>query len=674
MRWSLSRVKEEVYSAFKHMPALARGGIMAGTSVLALGGLYLLDVWTLGTAAAWLHGLGTWLKGQSIFATPAEKAATAHAFDAVSWYAQHPLQTAWAWLTKRELANPGPRKIWLALHGLTALAAFSWWLGGRFRGGTGWSGIRMKPGDATHGSARWAVKADLARVCDFGFGPGIILGAFGSRPVRIPVKPKTWMNKHVLVVGAPGSGKSRGYVRPNIFAAVRARESVIVTDPKGELYRDMAAWLRTKGYAVRVLNLVRMEESDRWNPLTEIRTPLDADVFAQVVIATTDAGPKRGGDSFWDRAEQNLLKALALYVVLELPEEERHMGSLYDILASGDPEKVDAMFAKLPVNHPAKGPYNVYAMAGQNVRGGVVIGLGTRLQVFQQELVRQVTCKSDIDLALPGREKCAYFLITPDTHGAFDFLASLFFTFEFVRLVEAADARPDGRLQVPVKFLLDEFANIVTIPEFEKKIATVRSRGIECHVIVQSLPQLERVYGRTWQEIKACCDTTLVIGVKDDYTAQYFSRMLGQCTVETQSATREVKSLFGPGLFDDRQTRSTTGRELMRPEEIIKMRSKFCLAFLPDGTPPAKLRVLDYENFPEAKDLKRLNRIKSEAGSPEHPRLIFEEPDVCNTTVAELETFTPSENHISYDASSKTATEEKETTSQSGAVRAGVPW
>ncbi|WP_243175180.1 hypothetical protein [Desulfofundulus sp. TPOSR] len=108
-----------------------------------------------------------------------------------------------------------------------------------------------------------------------------------------------------------------------------------------------------------------------------------------MVIATTDAGPKRGGDSFWDRAEQNLLKALALYVVLELPEEERHMGSLYDILASGDPEKVDAMFAKLPVNHPAKGPYNVYAMAGQNVRGGVVIGLGTRLQVFQQELVRQ---------------------------------------------------------------------------------------------------------------------------------------------------------------------------------------------------------------------------------------------------------------------------------------------
>ncbi|NHM29003.1 type IV secretory system conjugative DNA transfer family protein [Desulfofundulus sp. TPOSR] len=141
-------------------------------------------------------------------------------------------------------------------------------MGGRFRGGTGWGGIRMKPGDATHGSARWAVKADLARVCDFGFGPGIILGAFGSRPVRIPVKPKTWMNKHVLVVGAPGSGKSRGYVRPNIFAAVRAGESVIVTDPKGELYRDMAAWLRTKGYAVRVLNLVRMEESDRWNPLT----------------------------------------------------------------------------------------------------------------------------------------------------------------------------------------------------------------------------------------------------------------------------------------------------------------------------------------------------------------------------------------------------------------------
>ncbi|HHW44652.1 MAG TPA: type IV secretory system conjugative DNA transfer family protein [Desulfotomaculum sp.] len=607
---TLSHAGDNILSRFRDFSPARKAAAVAGASALGLAGAYVLDVWTLGTAAAWLHGLGTWLKGQSIFATSAEKAAAAHAFDAVSWYWHHPFSTARAWLTGSELTNPGHRKVWLYLHGFAALGAFSWWLGRRYHGGTGWSGIRMKPGDATHGSARWAETRDLARVLDFGFGPGILLGKHKNKPVRIPQKLKARHNKNVLVIGSPGCGKSYSYVRSNIFTAVRGGESIIVTDPKGELYRDMAAFLKSKGYVVKVLNLVRMWESHVKNFLDEIRTPLDADVFAQVVIATTEGGPKKGGDGFWDRAEQNLLKALALYVCYDENGDRRRgtMGEIYDLIASGDKDAVNRKFEKLPPKHPAYGPYMISKMAGENVWGNIIIGLGTRLQTFQQEEVRRITEASEIDLNLPGKEKCAYFVITPDTHPAFNFLASLFFTFTFIRLIEQADANKNGRLNVPVKMLLDEFANIVSIPDFEKKIATARSRGIECHVIIQSLPQLIRVYGRdSWQEIRACCSTVVVLKVEDDYTADYVSRQLGKTTVETSNRSREIRPLTGPAIFDERENRSVTARPLMTPDEIIRMPASQCIVFLPSPNDrervPALLSTLGYTEFPEAAEL-----------------------------------------------------------------------
>ncbi|MBO8128047.1 MAG: type IV secretory system conjugative DNA transfer family protein [Peptococcaceae bacterium] len=682
---------------------VARYVLIAVGILVGLVGLYILDVWLVGTAAAYLSEFWTWVRG--LFAGQPDYCQAA-------WYFHHPVSTARAWLTRSDsLSHPEVRAWWLGLNAMLAVAVAVAIAGLRIRKWNGMSGIRVRPEDTTHGSARWAEKKDLARVCDFGFGKGIVLGGikglFGLTPVRIPPRPKTWMNKHVLVVGAPGSGKSRGYVRPNIFAAVSSGESFIATDPKGELYRDMAAWLVSKKYVVKALNLVDMNLSDPWNPVKEIRTTLDADVFAQVVISTTETGPKKGGDSFWDRAEQNLLKALALYVTHDTEGGLRSgtMAQIYDLLAAGDFTAIDALFAKLPPGHPAKGPYNVYAMAGENVKGGVVIGLGTRLSVFQQQAVRRITDSSEIDLALPGKKKCAYFVITPDTHGAFDFLASLFFTFLFVRLVETADARSKGRLEVPVRLLLDEFANIVSIPEFEKKIATVRSRGIDCHVIIQGLPQLERKYGRAWQEIKTCCDTTVVLGVKDDYTARYVSNMLGRCTVETSSRSRDIMPLFGPSLFDERENRGTAGRELMTPDEIQKMRSKFCLVFLPDGTPPAKLRVVDYTEFPEARELKRVNKTQPEEAEyrqqitvadpaqvePAKETAVVEKRAAANrekgslmkpTTIPDVsaaghrqQVMPDKETQISSDIG-ETTTETKETAvdETAGTKRAAVPW
>ena len=445
-------------------------------------------------------------------------------------------------------------------------------------------------------------------------------------------KLKARHNKNILVVGSPGCGKSFSYARPNIFTAVRGGESIIVTDPKGELHRDMAPFLTSKGYVVKVLNLVRMKESHEKNFLDEIRTPLDADVFAQVVIATTEGGQKKGGDGFWDRAEQNLLKALVLYVCYDETNRRRNgtMGEIYDLIASGDKEAVNQKFEKLTPRHPAFGPYMISKMAGENMWGNIIIGLGTRLQAFQQEEVRGITGASEIDLSLPGKRPCAYFVITPDTHPAFNFLASLFFTFTFIRLIEQADANKNGRLDVPVKMLLDEFANIVSIPDFEKKIATARSRAIECHVIIQSLPQLLRVYGRdSWQEIRACCSTVVVLKVEDDYTAGYVSKQLGTATVETSNRSREVRPLTGPVLFDERENRGATGRPLMTPDEIINMPASRCIVFLPSPDDhkrvPVQLQTLGYTEFPEAEELKRLDNNRMDPVEVQPDRILPEE-------------------------------------------------
>lgn len=618
---SIENIKLPGVEKIKHFLKKAKYPLIIVCAAFGVAALYVADVWALGTAAAFLQGMGTWFKGHTLFATATQKAAAAAAFDQVEWYYKYPFKTAWAWLTKpaNGLSNPEVRATWLGLNGIIALAGVFGYGAWKVRnGGFNISGYRIKKGDTTHGSARWAEKKDISRVCEFGFGPGIVLGEYEGTPVRIPQKPKGRHNKNVLVIGSPGCGKSYSYVMPNIFTAVRGGESIIVTDPKGELSAIMTPYLISKGYNVKVLNLVEMLESNKKNFLDEIRTPLDADVFAQVVIATTEE-TKKGGDGFWDRAEQNLLKALLLYVCYDETGKRRNgtMGEIYDLIATGDKEAVNQKFERLPQRHPAYGPYMISKMAGGNMWGNIIIGLGTRLQTFQQEEIRSITGESEIDLNLPGREKCAYFVITPDTHPAFNFLSSLFFTFVFVRLIEQADANKTRRLHVPVKMLLDEFANIVSIPDFEKKIATARSRGIECHVIIQSLPQLIRVYGKdSWQEIRACCSTVVVLKVEDDFTAEYTSRQLGKTTVETSSRSREVKPLTGAAIFDERENRSVAGRLLMSADEIERMPANRCIVILPSPNDkervPAMLRTIGYTEFPEAEELKKITNTNNE--------------------------------------------------------------
>jgi len=446
------------------------------------------------------------------------------------------------------------------------------------------------------GSAKWLSILEAKKIFNFSMSPGILFGKAAGMPVVLP--PSAGGNRNVAVLGPPGTGKSRAYVRNNLFQAVKSGWSVVVTDPKGELTRDFKTYFEENDYIVKVFNLVEMSHSDRWNPLSEVTTDIDAQTFCEVVIANTAVGGRKSGDPFWDRVETNLLKALVLYVVKELPPEEQNMGALYRILASGESKYLDSIFAALPADHPAKLPFNIYRETSDQVRSGAIIGLGTRLQVFQNLLVRSLTEQTDISMTMPGMKKCAYFCIISDMDRTFDFLASLLFSFLFINLTRLAD-RNGGELDVPNNFLLDEFCNIGQIPDFPKKISTMRGRGIACSVIFQSLGQLKNFYPHEeWETIMADCDSWLILGVKDVTTSKYISEHLGKGTIETKQKSHKVGEI---DLGSERA--SFQQRNLLNPDEIARMPKNQAIlsAF---GLYPMKIQKLDYTKHPSAKLLK----------------------------------------------------------------------
>lgn len=451
------------------------------------------------------------------------------------------------------------------------------------------------------GTSGWLTLSEMLRKFKFDLTtPGLLLGKtrilFAEKPVVLPAGAID--NRNVAIFGPPGTGKSRGYIRNNLFHAVQSGWSVIVTDPKGELARDFRKWFEKRGYVTRVFNLVSMVNSDRWNPLSVVKTDIDAQQFAEVVIANTAVPGRKGGDLFWDRAEMNLLKALALYVVTELPETERNLGTLYRLLASGNSETLASLFDPLPPEHPAKLPYNIFCETSGQVRSGIIIGLGSRLQVFQNTLVQELTSESDIDLELPGREKCAYFCVLSDTDSTFDFLASLFFSFLFIKLVRLADSMGKD-LDVPVNFLLDEFCNIGHIPDFTKKLSTMRSRGIGSSIVFQNIGQLKDYYpGNGWETILGNCDTWVVLGAKDRLTAEYIEKILGQGTIETESISMERGRILDPG----RVTISPSSRELMQLSEVLRLQKNEQI-IIPANSKPARIKKMDYAEHPWAKEL-----------------------------------------------------------------------
>lgn len=467
----------------------------------------------------------------------------------------------------------------------------------------------------------------LELVSDITKSRGVILGLLYGKAVCLP--ENTRMNRNVAVFGASGSMKSRAYARNVVFQCVARGESLIITDPKSELYGDLCNYLIANGYIVRVFNLINPENSDSWNCLAEIEgQEIMAQLFSDVIIKNTGSTK---GDHFWDNAEMNLLKALVLYVDQGFPPEGKNIGQVYKLLTLNSEKELNSLFDMLPITHPAKAPYNIFKQASDTVRSGVIIGLGTRLQVFQNKLIRQITSYNEISLTQPGKEKCAYFCITSDQDSTFDFLSSLFMSFVFIKLVRYADKYGNsGKLPVPVHILADELANGgCTIADLTKKISTIRSRHLSISCIFQNLPQMQNRYpDNQWQEIIGNCDTQLFLGCTDEMTAEFISNRSGDVSIVVSTEAKQLNTWRVSDYTPEyRETHSIGKRKLMTPDEVLRLPLDQALIIL-RGQKVLKVGKYDHTLHPESK---KLSLCRASDHVPQWRKLpASEEPDFTN--------------------------------------------
>ena len=458
----------------------------------------------------------------------------------------------------------------------------------------------------TYGTAGFMSKKEAREVLDLVPNirkhSGIILGELDGEVVCVP--EKTRFNGNLAVYGASGSKKSRAFCMNMILQSAARKSSLIICDPKSELYEKSSEYLRAQGYTVKVFNLVTPSASDSWNCLAEIDgQELMAQLFCDVIIRNT--GSDRG-DHFWDNAELNLLKALVLYVDLKYSEDRRNIGEVYQLLAMSDEKDLNKLFEALPIGNPAKAPYSIFKQSSESVRSGVIIGLGSRLQVFQNRDIRNITSYDEIDLELPGKQPCAYYCITSDQDSTFDFLSSLFISFIFIRLVRYADQKcPDGRLPVPVHVLGEELCACGVIPDLSRKISVIRSRNISMSCVFQNLAGLQNRYpNNQWQEILGNCDITLFLGCTDALTAQFISDRTGEASIAVTSKAKQLGTWRISNYTPEyRETSGVGKRKLMTMDEVLRMDIDKALVIL-RGKKVLEVDKYDYSKHPEARRLR----------------------------------------------------------------------
>ena len=478
----------------------------------------------------------------------------------------------------------------------------------------------------TYGTSGWMSRKEMAGVLDLvpdlRKHKGVVLGMLDNKAVCIPENPH--INGNLAVYGSSGSMKTRSFCMNRILQAAVRGESLIISDPKSELYEKSSEYLRDQGYCVKVFNLVNPENSDSWNCLSEVEgQELMAQLFVDVIIKNTINNGK--GDHFWDSCEMNLLKALVLYVDQSYAEQNRNIGEVYRLLTLSGESDLDSLFENLPPTHPAKAPYSLYKQASDTVRSGVIIGLGSRLQVFQSELIKKITTRDEIDLELPGQERCAYFLVTSDQDSTFDFLASLFLSFCFIKLVRYADKNCEGgKLPVPVHVLGEELTACGTIPDLSRRLSVIRSRNISMSCVFQKLAGLQNRYPlNLWQEILGNCDAQLFLGCTDELTAEFITSRTGLASVSVSSKSKQLGtwriSNYTPEF---RETSGVGKRPVLTPDEVLRLPIKQALVII-RGQKVLKVDKMDYSKHPEAS---KLRSCKASAHIPEWRRLEQEQP------------------------------------------------
>ena len=397
-----------------------------------------------------------------------------------------------------------------------------------------------------------------------------------------------------------GSGKSASYSIPNAFQCLG---SYVFTDPKGELYDRTAGYLKEQGYEIKVLNLVRPQYSDGYNPLMHIASELDVDVIANTVIKGQKSESSSTSDPYWDDMAEMLLKALIYYLIATRPEEEQNLASCAELVRAannkGGSNLLTELISQLPYDHPARMYYKSIEIAPEKTYGSILSSLQSKLGKFDSKEIAELTSTDTIDFEEIGNRKTAVYVISSDTHAAYDFLLTIFFSQMIQQLYDHADQN-GGQLKEQTFFILDEFANIGKIPDFDKKISTSRSRKISFSVILQNIDQLEAVYEKSYETIMGNCDTHVFLGSNSYKTVEYFSKALGEKTIERDSIS----------INRDRQNWKTgksvsdqvMARALMTPDELRRMDNDDCIIY-EKGIKPVKAKKFYYFKHPMAKKM-----------------------------------------------------------------------
>lgn len=503
----------------------------------------------------------------------------------------------------------------------------------------------------TYGTAEWMSREEAEQ--EYEIGPidqvrGVILGQYTSNGEQCICLPEdTKGNRNILILGSPGTGKSFCYVRNAVYQAIKRGESVVITDPKGELYESTSEMLRKRGYKVYVFNLVNPQRSDAWNCMSEIYDPDTGNISEIRVTEFADALMKNTGgdksDAFWDGGETNLLKAIIMFcawrretdlraeyereskrlsgkVKGKIPDADLDnvlsiimsdestardrdaamrlmvklaegpdavdgfmeklyleaapcdMASMYYMLVTTDIKAFEERFKAVPVSHPAGIAWSIFKNGPDSTRPNMVQGLSQRLQLLISRDVRRIVSNDSICFETLGSEKTALFCVISDKSAAMRALTSLFFTFLFKDVADAAD-RYGPKTRLPVNVICDEFANLGTIPSFDVTISTVRSRKINISVILQSVMQLKKNYAESGETIISCCDTILFLGCNDTETAEFVSNLSGVASIRVIS-TKDSRntSLGNRTLMQGYQIGEGDGkRNLLNPDEVRRL-------------------------------------------------------------------------------------------------------
>ena len=452
-----------------------------------------------------------------------------------------------------------------------------------------------------YGSARWGTPADIAPYMDKDFFNNIPM----TQTERItmssrPKQPKYARNKNILVIGGSGSGKTRFFCKPSLL---QAHSSYVCTDPKGTLLPEIGSFLERKKYRIKCLNLINFKKSMRYNPLAYIRSEKDILKLVNALILNTKGEGEKSSEDFWVKAERLYYSALIGYIWYEAPEEERNFITLLDLINASEAREddetyqspVDILFQQLEEKEPdhfAVKQYRKFKMAAGKTLKSILISCGARLAPFDIKELRDLMETDELELDTLGDSKTALFVIISDTDSTFNFVAALMYSQLFNLLCDKADDFYGGRLPVHVRLILDEFANIGQIPNFDKLIATIRSREISASIILQSQSQLKTIYKDAADTIVGNCDSTLFLGGKEKSTLKEISELLGKETIDSYNQSENRGAQTSHGLNYQK-----LGKELMTQDELAVMDGGKCI-FMLRGVRPFLSEKYDLTKHP----------------------------------------------------------------------------